>query len=737
MRTSIAIAATLAAAAGASTVAAVTNGNHLALNGSDTLFDVTNDVITACGLQFSGTTYPGGGSTGGALKMQLGAQEIAPMSRALRYEEMCDVQAGYTANYAANLLIGLDGISIVTSKSSSCSTTTVNQVGRSFGYGSGGTYVLGMNGVPASLDALRILFMGIDSGLLIVGCDTDLREALIRNWTNLFSTDPTCGGGDAHCTSGITHAWRLADISGSTDAFVDILLATNGGGLALPRKLSSMQGATQANNPFCNSFERNDSNHQPQYLDGTGTLNDGHTTPLSDGRVNDQSDHDPIRTPCDDNDTLCGATWRCYGQPDAASCAAASSSCEWVTNLNPNQCVSKKDMGVVLPIFLPDVPYLSSELYPTKECTGTCTLLPVIAGVALPTGYKCPNGADPIAARCYHPVASDGDPRCVVKDSTPRCFGTPKPTGPKAVDFRVYNQSTVVQSSEINPAAYRFGGATYQVALDSNHRLLNGSFYRQHMLAPSSYNNRPWCGQNTTEAACTAVAGCTWDATQFACNGQISGSPYTGTCLQHDSTSQIGCLVDADDCSVAYGGLGAARTYPGGVLDANKALLVDGNSPFGPGAITTLVTGTAPYELARRLYLATGPAGVGFANLPANSSEQTLAQCFSQDSLVGPAMTAHGYVPVPSEVGGIQCLDYDERKLAAQPLVNTPSVGGNQARAMPGCFCIGAAPSDDYPPCRSATTTAQCSGWFYCSVVATNTNACLNVDNAHGFRFGQ
>jgi ABC-type phosphate transport system substrate-binding protein len=642
MRTSIAGAAILLAGVGATTAAAVTSGNNLKLNGSDTLFDVTNDVITACGTQFpggsgfatKGITYEGGGSGVGAGQMGLGTQEIAPMSRGLKSGEFC----GLTPQFAADLLIGIDGVAIVTSTASSCSTSTVNQVGKA----TIGTYTLGATaGIPASIDALRILYMGLDqTGAR--DCNSTLRKSLIHSWTNLFTTDPTCGGGDAHCTGGITHAWRRSDASGTTDGFVGVLTFKNGAGLALGTMSTAPTAATQKVDPFCNSFEANDPAHQAQFLDGTATLSDGvTTTALSDGRVNDMSDQDPVRTPCDANDTVCSRT---------------------VAN----------DLGVVLTVFLPDAAYAPSEVFPTTACSGSCALTPVITGGALPPGYLCPNGTKPIAGRCWVPVidTTGKDPRCLVTDNTTRCFGTPS-----GLDGRLWNQNTMVLTSEV-PSAYRFAGATYQVGLDRNNRLLNGSYYKHHMQGASSYNTR----------AVTA----TW----------------TGICKENDDTSQIGCMADADDCSVGYAGREAARTFGAAnpPLDQNKALLVDGVSPYTANALTNLVGSGTVYELARRLYLGTGPGGVGFSGLPASSGEQMLAQCFSKDSLVGPAISAHGYLPIPSTSGGVQCLPYDLTKSTTQPLVNTQGTGNV---ALPGCG------------------------------LGSNTNTgCANVDNAHGFLFG-
>jgi hypothetical protein len=270
------------------------------------------------------------------------------------------------------------------------------------------------------------------------------------------------------------------------------------------------------------------------------------------------------------------------------------------------------------------------------------------------------------------------DPRCRVTDPTTRCFGTPS-----GIDGRIWNQPMVVLSSEL-PAGLRFAGATYQYAVDRNNRILSGSFFRQHMLTPSSYNTR------------------------------APSADYAGTCLEKDDTGQIGCLVDADDCSLGYAGRESARTYPGAgghpPLAANKALGVNNITPFPDSNLTNLLTGSGTiYPIARRLYLATGPAGVGFQTLPGQanpptSGEAMLAKCFSKDSLVGPAITANGYLPIPAANGGVQCLDYDQTKPRPAPPVNTPGPGNV---ALPGC------------------------------AAGSNVDACAGVTAANGWLFGQ
>ena len=102
MRTSMIGALLLLAGAGASGVVAAvadTNGNGLALNGSDTLFDVTRSIISTCNSKLNndntgGDTYLGGSSALGAAQMYgngttVAKQAVSPMGRALKDGEFC------------------------------------------------------------------------------------------------------------------------------------------------------------------------------------------------------------------------------------------------------------------------------------------------------------------------------------------------------------------------------------------------------------------------------------------------------------------------------------------------------------------------------------------------------------------------------------------------------------------------------------------------------------------------
>jgi len=87
-------------------VGALNNASALDLKGSDTLAEVTKDAINLCGLS-SVLNYVGGGSGTGQSAMIAGTQQLAPMSR--------ELNSPSCVGSANQLLIGLDGISLITS----------------------------------------------------------------------------------------------------------------------------------------------------------------------------------------------------------------------------------------------------------------------------------------------------------------------------------------------------------------------------------------------------------------------------------------------------------------------------------------------------------------------------------------------------------------------------------------------------------------------------------------------
>jgi hypothetical protein len=694
MRTSIVGAAFLLVGAGAATVAALdTTGNNLALNGSDTLFDVTTDVLASCKLQFpdfaaNKITYKGGGSGVGAAQMQGDIQQVSPMSRALKNTEYCppggNVVSGALVGgpgLTADLLVGIDGVAIVANTVNSCSGTAPNGFGAStaFAVTADGTTT---GGAPAtcpgcdasnnytfadSFDALKVLYFGLmNNGTY--DCASPVRKTMIKQWKNLFSTD--CGGstgpGDTTCSAGLTHAWRRSDLAGTTDAFVNILNPAGRGVGTLP----NLNGSAQKINPFCNT---------PDATSGVKSW----------GGAGDFTDADPIRTACGAAGTIdgvCGFTGKKAG------------------DTSPGSFVG--DLGVVLPVLIPDgTVSLPADLYPPNvACTNSCVLVAPIRGNQLPNGYKCPDGTSTVGGSCFMP-ALNNDPRCIAGNHAQCAGASGRPDG------RRYNLVQVVPSSQV-PAASRAPTA-FQFAYDinsvpistaanpiANPRFMTASFFRIH--------------SNTAGASNVPVTG------------------TTGLCQENDDTSQIGCLVDSDPCSVGYAGREAAKLYPGtgsppaGVLAQNKALSINGVTPYTPATINAnpneallnlLNTTSGPtepfYPLSRRLFFATN---YGFGNLL--TGEKELASCYADSAIVEPIITNHGFVAVPN---GVECLDYPE-ELAT---TSTPAPNTRGAGALPALG--GCGPCTGFTSALACGAVAGCS-WngSTCSGTATGHNACLD-----------
>ena len=311
MRTSMVSATFLLLGASAAAVGA-TSGDNIVLNGSDTLFQVTTKVMALCNgtsgpsngnIAGHGLSYAGGGSGVGAAQMDLQLQEMAPMSRALKNTEYCNAAAAdpipaITTQSSTNaIMVGLDGVAIMANTANICSPDLAKAgAGRTFTY-SGGTYTIGN-----SLDVLRLVYGGTDSAGAYtgdLGCNGPIRKALVSNWQALFNSmncgaAPNCpaeytvGGVTTDVTSGLTHAWRRSDLSGTTDAFQTLV---NFGSRKVGPNPAAPNANTAANplttNAFCNSKDANDGSK-------------------SFAGASDYADNDPIRVTCDDNDTVCG-----------------------------------------------------------------------------------------------------------------------------------------------------------------------------------------------------------------------------------------------------------------------------------------------------------------------------------------------------------------------------------------------------------------------------------------------
>jgi len=272
-------------------------------------------------------------------------------------------------------------------------------------------------------------------------------------------------------------------------------------------------------------------------------------------------------------------------------------------------------LGLVLPILLPDhfdgFAPLPNDVYPTTPCSpGKFDL--VSSGN---NHEKCPGGPN-ILGNCFQPFfqANAADTRhfnCIAKSNA---HATATPSG---LDGRAWNLPLKPDST----------GGLYWV--DALGREMTASFFRIHTTTP-------------------APGG-------------------TVTCTNNNQTDQIGCLVNADPCSLGLAAHGATAQQGTEDLAINDLLLSN-------DSVTNLVTGNGPaYPLARRLFFT---SLVGFANL--HGGESVLASCYADNDLVKTAMLAHDYFVLPSP--GIRCFSYDDPPLPG--CGDTPTV--TNCGAAPG-----------------------------------------------------
>jgi hypothetical protein len=260
-----------------------------------------------------------------------------------------------------------------------------------------------------ALDVLRVLYGGYHHDGTY-DCNSGVRNTLVANWPSLFYA--TCPGEGA--CPGIKHAWREADGAAVTAAFIALV---GFGGRTIPGV-----------NPFCNS-------------------SDATTGIASASGDADYADKDPIRIPCDPNDTVC--------ERDGT-------------------------LGLVLPIVLPHGGATMADEYPPSTACTSCVLSQTGGGPSLP----CPNGGPLLLGRCFQPATSTGDAHCIANKAK-KCFGDPAGS-----DGRSYNLPLKVPSGP-EPAKY---------LVDVNGHRMTGSYFRIHMNAPASYSpGGPTCQLSTDD----------------------------------------------------------------------------------------------------------------------------------------------------------------------------------------------------------------------------------------------
>jgi ABC-type phosphate transport system substrate-binding protein len=205
------------------------------LVGSDTLEAFMANLLADPGFFTGGiTSYGPVGSGGGENAIDADQQEIAPMSRYLSTTGTAgcnDPQADL--NRAGCWEIARDAITIV---------------GNSTGTASCDALTVGTNWQKV----LRLVYAGMgdtnSTDPIATRCNSAERTTLVNSWTNLFN-----GCSNGQCATGLKHAFRRDDQSGTTAVFLSLL--------GLPAI-----GTT----PFCNGTEEQDADPVRRVVAGNG-----------------------------------------------------------------------------------------------------------------------------------------------------------------------------------------------------------------------------------------------------------------------------------------------------------------------------------------------------------------------------------------------------------------------------------------------------------------------------------
>ena len=340
---------TLLAAAVAMGAVAGSAHAQLKMEGSDTLFTLTTELVNLCpGITAANIEYIGGGSSNGEKAILRGSQQLAPMSRFLQEADnnkgpcMCDNgtpnDAGCTdATLAEGYGHSLDGLAIVRDENTQAgcdgiafntTLTVTDQDGN--GLDCPGCNASNQYTFADFKDALRVLFAGIhhnSAGGKVAdkNCGSDVRRTLANNWSNFFQTACATEG----CTK-MRHAFRRGDFSGTTDTFLSLLDLD---------KISNV--------PFCNG--------------------------------DDQQDLDPIRRSCEAGEQVCG---------------------------------SDGTLGLLLPTLLPEGVDLAvaHNASPCEFGLFDWDLMPVTPD---PVPPPCPNGTQQAFGKCLYPRDAQGNAGCL------------------------------------------------------------------------------------------------------------------------------------------------------------------------------------------------------------------------------------------------------------------------------------------------------------------------------------
>jgi hypothetical protein len=316
-------------------------------------------------------------------------------------------------------------------------------------------------------------------------------------------------------------------------------------------------------------------------------------------------DNDPVRRPCVGTGNLPVTPG---GEPPSA----------------PTEQVCSKDgtLGVVIPINPPPVRATQAPLpYPLNYCARGRFNLGRAPRISASASDRCPNGDIPVLGnQCLVPVDVNDSRQCINgRNNLPPL--RLDPVGANAVDGRVYNLHT--RKADGTYQTIRRPGTAAGTVVEAE---LVGSFYRIH-------------------------------ATRTA----LAAPSTTGICREPDATLQLGCVAQANPCSMAYAGREA--TTIAGTIAAKLAALEPTTD-----CVRNLITGAgAPYPFSRKLYL---NSMVGFESV--TGQELALAGCFANEALVNPIVSANGFITLGQDVF---CEDFPENTCPGQTSTNNACTG--------------------------------------------------------------
>ena len=741
MRTTIAIATFLAVGAGAAGVSAN-------LLGSDTLKEVTIDLLNLATADCGGVAqnggagtliYDGTGSGNGQAAVISATQQIAPMSRAFNNgANICKLPVSGTVGAPTQgtgegIVFALDGLTIAANAANwgtcngavdpTCTpqlglgmvnnkvitpdasrTCTVDADCNTAGiFGEACTAGVCTYTIPTWKEALRIIYAGMSvpttdatnrNQLAFRNCGSPERKFLAANWNQLFQS---CAS--ANCPNGVQHAFRRNDESGTSDVFVTLL---------------QLPSISQTNNttPFCNA-----STVGPKFF------------------VN------PLPLPCT-TDPDCGSgapAGTCTGgtckltcvQTSAQGPADANSGAFFNPAATPVTAPPGGNLDIAPPTFI--LESVGQATASNNKYTGNAFVDLQDADVIRRT---CPNNVEDVCSARgdlglvlpvwdVSDIGADAFPTVACATGVFSCFGaTRSNVGPAAgatfatcadganpnlttnlcpkgqcafpvarvgttLDPRCVNGRNNNPSADIPPGT-KFDGRAYNLTTWTSDP--SAGFVKAKVTRSTGLFNPP-CGITTT--APVEMSGA------FYRIHSVHSGKNTGTtpnlCKQGSATDQIGCLVQASPCSLGYAGNEAASIAVNGVTDV-LALKVNGLDPADLCVRNLLVnpTGSTTYPLSRKLYLNTLK---GFENV--SGDELKLAGCFAKRSVVDPIVTARGFVTL-SPVASTRptfCEDFPEPTTCP----TTPAAANVDA-------CKAVTNPSPIPSCELSDPIATCPG---------------------------